>query len=453
MKKIFIAFLLCMFSLLPSGFANEKLEVFYFWGIGCSHCEQIKPYMEGIESKYAGVVKFTNLEIFQNEINRQTFFSMMKSLGYEEFGTPTIIIGDKVIAGDKQIVSQLDDAIKTALSQEAFDYHKELKNAVSFKYYWRENCMFCEKAAPFIDNLQKIYGSNLTIEKINITDKNELKKFLVRMNELGINEDSLGTPTVEINGEVLVGLAAIQQKLPSLIEKAGAESPKNTKTLQTVTFTALVDSINPCAMMVLIVLLSSLMVYQKDNRKTIILSAIAFIVSVYCTYFVLGLGIVNLIVSTKITHTILYIVGGLAICIGLANIKDGLFYRKWNWAMEIPEAWRGRLNKVLLAVTSPMGAFTAGALVTMFELPCTGGPYLFGLSLISTYGTHMEQILLLAYYNLIFVSPLILIAFCSIKGFITIEQAEDWRNKHVKTIHLLTGISMLLLGLYVIFVR
>ena len=109
------------------------------------------------------------------------------------------------------------------------------------------------------------------------------------------------------------------------------------------------------------------------------------------------------------------------------------------------------MTQTIMKATSPIGAFVAGATVTMFELPCTGGPYLFGLSLISNSTYFGERISLLAFYNIVFISPLVLIAALVIKGSLSIEKAEKMRNDNVKLMHLITGIVMVLVGIWAVF--
>ena len=137
----------------------------------------------------------------------------------------------------------------------------------------------------------------------------------------------------------------------------------------------------------------------------------------------------------------------------MANLKDAFFYRKGNWAIEIPEAWRNKLTKIIMSATSPLGAFISGTMVTFIELPCTGGPYLFGLSLISHSATLMERILLLGFYNFIFILPLVVIAILVIQGAMSVEKAEKLKNKNVKAMHFITGVVMLILGIWAIFIK
>ena len=357
---------------------DSKVQIEYFWGDGCSHCEAIKPTLELLEKKYKDSVVFNKHEIWNNKEEALKFNQYMElfNVPKDSRGTPSIIINNKPLVGDKEILTDLENEIQIAISRK-----ERLKSK---------------------------------------TNNEELNKLLA---------------PIEVSDE------QSQQTMES-----------DSMRLKAIAMTALVDSINPCAIMVLIILLSSLVVMQKE-KKHIILTSFAFIFAVYMTYFLIGFGLTNLIAGANIANTVTFIVGIIAILIGLANLKDAFFYRKGNWAIEIPEAWRNKLTKIIMSATSPLGAFISGTMVTFIELPCTGGPYLFGLSLISHSATLMERILLLGFYNFIFILPLIVIAILVIQGAMTIERAEKIKNKNVKAMHFITGIVMLILGIWVVFIR
>ena len=78
---------------------------------------------------------------------------------------------------------------------------------------------------------------------------------------------------------------------------------------------------------------------------------------------------------------------------------------------------------------------------------------MFGLSLIAHTSSLMERILLLGFYNFVFVLPLIIIAILVIKGTMTIEKAEKLKNNNIKAMHFITGVVMLMLGICVLYVN
>ena len=64
-----------------------------------------------------------------------------------------------------------------------------------------------------------------------------------------------------------------------------------------------------------------------------------------------------------------------------------------------------------------------------------------------------ERMALMGYYNLIFVLPLVVITLLVLAGKTTIEKAEAWRNKNVKTMHFIIGVIMIAMGVWVLFFR
>jgi cytochrome c biogenesis protein CcdA len=144
------------------------------------------------------------------------------------------------------------------------------------------------------------------------------------------------------------------------------------------------------------------------------------------------------------------IVGLVAIVIGLANIKDYFWYGAGGFVMEIPRAWRPTLKGLLNKVTSPLGGFLMGFVVCFFELPCTGGPYLFVLGLLAERTTQLAAIPILLLYNLVFILPLIAITLILYLGHSSVEKANEWKDRNIRRLHLIAGIVMLVLGLMVV---
>ena len=87
-----------------------------------------------------------------------------------------------------------------------------------------------------------------------------------------------------------------------------------------------------------------------------------------------------------------------------------------------------------------------GFLVSMFELPCTGGVYLAILGMLANNMTRMAAIPYLLLYNVIFVLPLFVILGIVYKG-ISPEKVEKWRVGKRKWMKLVMGLVMLLLGI------
>ena len=160
----------------------------------------------------------------------------------------------------------------------------------------------------------------------------------------------------------------------------------------------------------------------------------------------MGLGLFTAIQITGFTHKFYFIIAILALIVGVFNIKDYFWYGK-GFLMEVPLNWRPKMKKMINGVTSPIGAFFVGFVVSLFLLPCTSGPYIVILGLLAVSQTKLTGIMYLLLYNLIFISPMIVITLLLYRGLSTVESLESIRQKKLKTLHLVAGIIMVLMGL------
>jgi len=182
-----------------------------------------------------------------------------------------------------------------------------------------------------------------------------------------------------------------------------------TFTFGRITLLAIADSVNPCAIAVLAMILMAILIKNPEKRKKVLLTGLIFVLAVYIGYLIYGLIIVQFF---KTFAGLLrggsgYVYNGLAILamiIGALNIKDFFYYKKGGIATEMPLFLRPKLKRIISEITSPIGAFIIGFLVTLFLLPCTIGPYIVASGLISELG-FLKTIPWLLYYNLIFVIP------------------------------------------------
>jgi len=218
-------------------------------------------------------------------------------------------------------------------------------------------------------------------------------------------------------------------------------------TLPVITGAAFVDSINPCAIAVLLILLATLL--ATGDKKKALKTGIAFIFALYLTYFALGIGLIGILNLSGFATIFHQFIGILAIVIGAFNIKDYFWYGGGGFVMEIPRSWRPKLKEMLSKATSPTAAFFIGIVVTLFKLPCTGGPYIFVLGLLSQNLSWVKEIPILLYYNLVFVFPLIIISGLIYFGYSSVEKADIWKEKNIKILHLVAGIVMIALGVLV----
>ncbi|OYT43191.1 MAG: hypothetical protein B6U88_01700 [Candidatus Aenigmarchaeota archaeon ex4484_56] len=212
---------------------------------------------------------------------------------------------------------------------------------------------------------------------------------------------------------------------------------------------AAVDSINPCTLAVLLILLTTLLTAGKKNK--ILGAGIAFTIAIYTSYFLMGLGIYSAVQVTGLLHGFYYAVIGVAIIVGLLSINDYFNYKPGFLAIEIPVKWRPALKKLVSNVTSIPGAALIGFFCSLFLLPCSSGPYLVILGLLAKTSTRLEAIPLLLIYNFIFVLPMIIITMLIYFGMTNIEQVSAWKERYIKIIHLISGIIMICLAFLLLY--
>lgn len=221
-----------------------------------------------------------------------------------------------------------------------------------------------------------------------------------------------------------------------------------------ITGLALADSVNPCEIAILAMVLMSILIQNPDKKRKILYGGAAFVSAIFIGYLVYGLVIVQFfsIFAQFLRENSSYIYNILAIIsmvLGALQIKDFFYYKKGSFATEMPIFLRPKAKKFTEKITSTKGAFVLGFVLTLFLLPCTMGPYIIASGLLSDLGV-MGALPWLLYYNLIFVLPMIIITLIIYFGFAKIDEVTGWKDRQVRNLHLVAGILLLLVGLAIL---
>jgi len=323
--------------------------------------------------------------------------------------------------------------------------------AVDVHLFYGAGCSHCATEIEFLDSLEY---QDLSIHK-HETYFNQDERELFERVSAKYGTEIKGVPTTFIGNKIFVGFSDsiaedIEEKIVQCLDDE-CENPvdnlegskSSSLTLPAVISAAFVDAINPCAFAVLIILLTTIL--ASKNRKRALFSGLAFSLSIFISYFFMGLGLYSAIVASGLSHNFYLIIAIFAIIIGLFNLKDYFWYGKW-FIMEVPKKWRPRLQQIIKSITSVPGAFLVGFVVSLFLLPCTSGPYIVILGLLSKVATRDYAFLLLILYNLIFILPMVVITFLVYFGLTTTEKAERIRQSKLKLLHLIAGLIILAIG-------
>jgi len=214
-------------------------------------------------------------------------------------------------------------------------------------------------------------------------------------------------------------------------------------TLGTVITTALIDSINPCAIGVLILLISVMITFR--TKGDMLKYGLIYIAAVYITYISAGLGILYFlsVIPLTISEYISIIVGSLIVVAGLIEIKDFFWYGQ-GITLSIPAERAKQIHEMTKKITLP-GIILLGAFVAGVELPCTGGPYL-AILLVLSQNFNIVAFFMLVFYNIIFVMPLVVILFMVYFGYTKVQNLKRWKQANRTYMRLGTGILLIFLG-------
>lgn len=208
--------------------------------------------------------------------------------------------------------------------------------------------------------------------------------------------------------------------------------------LYLVLINGLIDSFNPCAVGVLIFYLALLLSFQ--SRRTLLLSfGLFYILSIYATYFLIGLGILKTFHLFGLHNFFGFLAAILILLLGLYHLKE-YFLPNLYIPIISPFLSRCRIPKIDPKI-SVLSAIILGFLVGICEFPCSGGIYLATVALLSVKETFLRGLLYLLLYNLMFVLPLIII-FAGLGNKVFFNWFKKVQAKNISLVRLIMGLSM-----------
>lgn len=214
-------------------------------------------------------------------------------------------------------------------------------------------------------------------------------------------------------------------------------------TLGLVLGSAAIDSINPCAIGVLILMISVVLAGRKGVGRLLLLGSL-YIFSIFLVYLAAGLGLVYFFSTIPLAATeyLSILVGTIIIFAGLVEIKDFFWYGR-GISLGIPPTLAKKIHAFAANTTVP-GVMLLGAFVAGVELPCTGAPYLAIITILSRY-FDFSAFLLLVIYNIVFVSPLVVILL-SVAAGAKLHEIKRWKQEARGFMRLFIGMLLVSLG-------
>ncbi len=355
------------------------------------------------------------------------------------------------------------------------------KPIVYMAYFYDAACRDCDRVSYDLNLLYSRYP-NLYICSFALSKDATLSEALGEHFRVPI-EKRLVAPSVFVGEDYLVTPNINMETLTALVGKYAASGTKppwemvaaeqatqsiverfRSFTALTVIGAGLIAGLNPCAFASIIFFISYLAVTKRKGKEILIIGT-AFTVGVFISHLLIGLGIFGFVKQLGFVRAfsrIIYMVT-MVLCavLALLSLYDYVQIRRGNKegiALRLPKSLQARLHEVIRERSRGRGfaraAFMTGLLVSVFEFACTSQVYL--PTIVFVTGVPELQAHAVAYlvlYNLLFVSPLVIIFSLTFSGA-TWRRFNRFLEANMATLKLLTaGLFALLavwLGIYII---
>lgn len=369
--------------------AKSKPTIYFFHGDGCPHCADEYDYLKTVKKK----INLVEYEVWYNEENEEFMNKVKEELGIEQNGVPLTIIGNTCFVGYSEAAGKV--------MSRAIDYYSNPDN--------------------YIDQVSNI--------KEGTFDK---ETFVDTFSEKELDENDKYIVKVPILGEV---------------------NMKNLSLTTAAVVIGLVDGFNPCAMWVLLFLIS-ILIGMKDKKRMWTLG-VTFLVTSALVYMVIMFSWLNIVVKVSTSTFIRYLIGLFAIGGGVFNLYSYIKTRKTSGCVVVDDKKRKKIFSKIKKFTSEksfilaiLGVMALAVSVNMVELACSAGlPLIFTqlLALNETSG------LVGLYYTLIYIFFFLLDDLIIFIIAMVTMNVTGISTKYNKYSHLIGGILMLIIGLLLIF--
>lgn len=387
MKKFITFMILTLFLFIP--FVNEvnAKDLIDVHIFYSKTCGHCKKAKEFLK-KYeedTGKIEIHYYEVTYNKQNALKFEKVQNVLNYSSMSVPYIVIGSEVFVGYSD------------------NLESEVKKTVS---YYEKN--------EYVDITSKIIEGEIT--KDNIEDYLSNKVLLDN------------TVKIPLLGEVDVKSVSI----PLLAIVIG-----------------LVDGFNPCAMWVLIFLISVL-INMKDRKKTWILGT-TFLLTSALVYGLIMLSWLNIVVNFAGIRWIQIIIGIVAIIGSILNFRSYYLERKKDSGCQVVDEKKrkniiSRIKKFTSEknfILAMIGIILLAISVNVVELACSAGlPVLFTNILAVNNITGISSLLYILLYILFFLLDDLIVFIIAVITF----KVTGMTTKYTKFSHLIGAIIMLIIG-------
>lgn len=366
---------------------ETRVQLYVFWTRTCPHCVNALRFIESIRQERPWI-EVHAFELSADRAHVERFVGMARALGAEARSVPAFFLCGRMIEG--------------------FDRPEGVGRQLLGL------ATFCQQA-----------GVAATADAADIAANSALA----------------GAATPGSRGEAMTGQSRLQIPLLGSLDPGALSLPVFTLVI------AGLDAFNPCAFFVLFFLLS-LMVHARSRTRMLLVGG-TFVLFSGLIYFLFMAAWLNLFLVIGGAAIVTSVAGVVAVLVGGLNVKDYFLFRQGP-SLTIPEAAKpglfARMRSLLAA--ERLGAMLVGTVVlalaaNSYELLCTAGfPMVYTRALTLHELTPLAYYAYLALYNLIYVTPLLVIVLV----FTFTLGAKKLSERQGRILKLLSVVMMLGLG-------
>lgn len=387
------------------------VDAYFFWGDGCPHCVKEEIVLDALEKEYP-TLAIHRFEIFYSNENRALLQEVGSALGEDVSGVPFFVLGDEAISGFSDGVTNqmIESRIKACT----------------------------ESACP--DSVAAIVGDGDPADQAATEEQNNEETFLQTATEPTIKFE-LPSAEFEFTAERSVGVPFFGH-----IELASLSLPALSVVL------GALDGFNPCAMWVLLFLISML-IGMKDRKRMWILGG-AFIVTSAFVYFLFMSAWLELILFLGFIVMVRIGIGLVALIGSGYSLRE--FFTNKDAVCKVGDNQErrktfDRIKDVVRKksfVAALAGIVLLAFAVNLVELVCSAGfPAVFTQTLAVNHLPRWEYYGYILLYIFFFMIDDLIVFFISM---ITLQTA-GLTTKYTRASRLIGGILMLIIGLLLLF--
>jgi thiol-disulfide isomerase/thioredoxin len=385
----------------------KRFTVYFFWGEGCPHCADEKPFLQELQQRFP-CMDIRSYEVWHDKGNAALLADMSRAYQNKISGVPMTFLDRKVFVG------------------------------------------FTERTGRQIASVIERCATEPCADPLDILNNKVTQRAPAQTGPAGSLPASRGTVSLSPGEEPKQQAPAGDDAVIDLPLFGSIDTTATSLPLLTVMIAGM-DSFNPCAFFVLLSLLG-LMVHARSRGRMLFVGGVFVFFSGFI-YFLFMAAWLNLFLVMGQVALITKVAGGLSLVIAAINIKD-FFLFKQGLSLTIPDSAKPKLFDRMrrLIRTSSLLSLLLGTSVlaiaaNSYELLCTAGfPMVYTRILTLNSLSKTSYYLYLVFYNVIYVVPLLLIvvAFGVTLGK---RQLTEWQGRLLKLVSgaMMLGLALVLL--------